>query len=150
VRQDATGADAAVLSNMAKQLEEALKRPLSTGKPLPGAAAHPNGPAQQVEDRPARGAPAPSSRPPQPVPPPPPTPVAAAKPPEPAERPRPMPAPVARMRPAPEPEPPPPPPPEPARPAPEDQQSDPFSVEEIEAEFARLLGRPLDRGERPH
>jgi hypothetical protein len=51
------------------------------------------------------------------------------------------------MRPAPEPEPPP--PPEPA-PAPGEQQSDPFSVEEIEAEFARLLGRPLDRGERPH
>jgi hypothetical protein len=52
------------------------------------------------------------------------------------------------MRPAPEPEPAPEPPaPEPA---PGEQQVDPFSVEEIEAEFARLLGRPLDRGERPH
>jgi hypothetical protein len=54
------------------------------------------------------------------------------------------------MRPAPEPEPvsarPPP------QPAPSDGggASDPFSVEEIEAEFARLLGRPLDRGDRPH
>jgi hypothetical protein len=38
----------------------------------------------------------------------------------------------------------------PAAPAAADQQVDPFSVEEIEAEFARLLGRPLDRSDRPH
>jgi flagellar protein FliO/FliZ len=36
------------------------------------------------------------------------------------------------------------------QPGPAEPQSDPFSVEEIEAEFARLLGRPIDRGERTH
>jgi hypothetical protein len=44
-------------------------------------------------------------------------------------------------------------PPEPARrralpltrPAPPSPRPDPFSIEDIEAEFARLLGRPLDR-----
>jgi flagellar protein FliO/FliZ len=153
-RQEASGGDAAVLSNMAKQLEEALKRPLSTGKPGPGAVPHPNGPAPTFEERGPRGAPAPSGRPLQPVP----APLAppaqgTGRPVEPVEapRPRPVPAPVTRMRPAPEPEaPPPPPPPEPPASPGADQQSDPFSVEEIEAEFARLLGRPLDRGERPH
>jgi flagellar protein FliO/FliZ len=54
------------------------------------------------------------------------------------------------MRPAAQPEAPPAPPPEPPPPPAKEQQSDPFSVEEIEAEFARLLGRPLDRGDRPH
>ncbi len=153
IKPDAAVGDAAVLWNMAKQLEEALKRPLSTGRQGPGGAAPPsNGPAPPVEDRAPRGAPAPAGRP-QPAPPP----APAARPAEPAEppRPRPVPAPVTRMRPgqqpdappAPQPEAPPAPPPEP--PATE-QQSDPFSVEEIEAEFARLLGRPLDRGERPH
>jgi hypothetical protein len=34
----------------------------------------------------------------------------------------------------------------PARPA--EKVADPFSVEEIEAEFARLLGRPLDTGKK--
>jgi hypothetical protein len=37
-----------------------------------------------------------------------------------------------------------------AQPAASGGESDPFSVEEIEAEFARLLGRPLDPSERPH
>jgi flagellar protein FliO/FliZ len=143
-RGDATGADAAVLSNMAKQLEEALKRPLSTGKPMP-AAPHPNGPAQP-DDRAPRGFPPPSGRPPQPAPPPSsaPAPVPATKAAEAAEAAaRSRAAPVTRMRP--EPEAPPAPQPGPAEP-----QSDPFSVEEIEAEFARLLGRPIDRGERTH
>ncbi|MCJ2043928.1 hypothetical protein MKK58_05175 [Methylobacterium sp. J-078] len=36
-------------------------------------------------------------------------------------------------------------PPEPPAPAPAPASPNPFSVEEIEAEFARLLGRPLDR-----
>jgi flagellar protein FliO/FliZ len=140
-RGDATGADAAVLSNMAKQLEEALKRPLSTGKPMP-AASHPNGPAQP-DDRAPRGLPPPSGRPPQPSPPPP-SPAPAPKAPEAAEAAaRSRPAPVTRMRPEPEA------PPAPQQ-APAEQQSDPFSVEEIEAEFARLLGRPIDRGERTH
>jgi hypothetical protein len=139
-RPDATVADAAVLSNMAKQLEEALKRPLSTGRPAPNAASHPNGPAPS-EDRAPRAAP-PSARPPQPAPAPP---LPAAKPVEPP-RPRAVPTPVTRMRPVPEPEA----APEPPAPAAAEPQSDPFSVEEIEAEFARLLGRPVDRGERPH
>jgi hypothetical protein len=34
-----------------------------------------------------------------------------------------------------------------AKTAPADPLNDPFSVEEIEAEFARLLGRPLDKGD---
>jgi hypothetical protein len=37
------------------------------------------------------------------------------------------------------------PPPAPAAPAKPPASPNPFSVEEIEAEFARLLGRPLDR-----
>jgi hypothetical protein len=32
--------------------------------------------------------------------------------------------------------------------APPASRIDPFSVEEIEAEFARLLGRPLDKGDK--
>ncbi|TXM72099.1 hypothetical protein FV218_14025 [Methylobacterium sp. WL69] len=38
-----------------------------------------------------------------------------------------------------------PPDPAPARPARPNPAPNPFSVEEIEAEFARLLGRPLDK-----
>jgi hypothetical protein len=41
-------------------------------------------------------------------------------------------------------------PPQPPAPSPEPPKrvvDDPFSVEEIEAEFARLLGRPADKGE---
>ena len=33
-------------------------------------------------------------------------------------------------------------------PAPAQKPTDPFSVEDIEAEFARLLGRPLDPGKK--
>lgn len=139
--------DAAVLSNMAKQLEEALKRPVPAGRP--GPAPVPNGPAPQAEDRQPRATPAPVGRTPQPVP-------AAARPSEavePAARPRPAPAPAPapRVRPVPEPE------PVNLKPAAAPQPgpsggaaNDPFSVEEIEAEFARLLGRPADRGDRPH
>jgi hypothetical protein len=36
----------------------------------------------------------------------------------------------------------------PAAPKPAQKAPDPFSVEEIEAEFARLLGRPLDAGKK--
>jgi hypothetical protein len=36
----------------------------------------------------------------------------------------------------------------PAPPKPAQRTPDPFSVEEIEAEFARLLGRPLDTGKK--
>ncbi|MDB5591842.1 MAG: hypothetical protein JWR86_2367, partial [Enterovirga sp.] len=34
-----------------------------------------------------------------------------------------------------------------APPAPPPAKADPFSIEDIEAEFARLLGRPLDKKE---
>jgi hypothetical protein len=36
-------------------------------------------------------------------------------------------------------------PPRPAADAASEREPDPFSVEDIEAEFARLLGRPTDR-----
>jgi hypothetical protein len=148
--------DAAVLSDMARQLEDALKRPLAPTKGV-GAARPPNGPAPQLEEayqrRPqpaAKAAPPPASPPPV-VP-------APVAPPRQAEAydapPRPRPSTVTRIRAAAEPEPPKPAPtpapePPPARSlgAPQ-EQSDPFSVEEIEAEFARLLGRPIDRGDR--
>jgi hypothetical protein len=157
-------ADAAVLSNMARQLEDALKRPLPSGKAGPGPAPPPNGPAPAAEERP-RGTPV-SARMPQPVPAavpfPAPLPSLSAGQPEPSEAPfqrssRVAPAgppPGSRMRPDPEPEPANAKPAAPAsQPAPlggAGQGGDPFSVEEIEAEFARLLGRPVDRGERPH
>jgi flagellar protein FliO/FliZ len=54
-----------------------------------------------------------------------------AAPPKPTPRPEPAPA----AKPAPEPETP-------------SRVSDPFSVEEIEAEFARLLGRPVEKNEK--
>jgi flagellar protein FliO/FliZ len=151
-------ADAAVLSNMARQLEDALKRPMLSGEPGPGPA--PNGPAPSTEDRP-RGMPV-QARMPQPVPAavpfPAPAPSLPPAPPEPPEfppprasRPAPAPLPASRMRAPAEPEPatPKPPAPQPAAAA-GAGQGDPFSVEEIEAEFARLLGRPLDRSDRPH
>jgi hypothetical protein len=136
-KKDATIADAAVLSDMAKQLEEALKRP----SPRPAAAG--NGPAP-FEERPPRAGGAPGR---EPVPTPPPRPA-----PEPAAA-RPKPAPVTRIRPAAEPEAalaPPSPPPEAGRAPGATEPVDPFSVEEIEAEFARLLGRPLDQNDRRH
>ena len=136
--------DAAVLSNMAKQLEEALKRPLPAGKSGPSPAS--NGSFSEAEERPVRAASSPG-RASQPIPM---TPPANPEPrPRPVQTPSPTPAPasVTRMRPNQ-------PPPEAAnaRSAPSSppggrEGSDPFSVEEIEAEFARLLGRPPDR---PH
>jgi hypothetical protein len=120
----ASGKDAVVLSDMARQLEEALKRP-------PAPAAAPRAPAPTPP-------PAPPPAPPRPTPAP--TPPAVARPPEP-----PRPVPVAP------PPAPPTPPPAPVRvePAPRAQtppgKIDPFSVDEIEAEFARLLGRSPDK-----
>jgi hypothetical protein len=129
---------------MAKQLEEALKRPAA---PMPPPPAQPH--ASQAEDtadeddllEPGRDqeplrdfheeehedfveepAPAPQPEPPRPV----------------MEPARPAPSPL-----------PPKPQPEPAAATPASQKAtDPFSVEEIEAEFARLLGRPLDSGKK--
>lgn len=96
--------------------------------------------------------------------PPPPEPLPAPAPPQPIPAPAPAPAPAETPAAAPPPPPPPPPPrpprpPEQARPVPPPQPipapappqpeakspGNPFSVEEIEAEFARLLGRPLDK-----
>ncbi|WP_256385739.1 hypothetical protein [Microvirga sp. 17 mud 1-3] len=143
--------DAAILSDMAKQLEEALKRPaqpVAPPQPLPleEPVAGPMDDIPEISDDldedellvPAtkdeepelpepehREPPRPAPEPERPV----------------ATQPQPMvaPAPV-----------PPPPPAAPAQaeaapgPASAPKVSDPFSVEEIEAEFARLLGRPRD------
>ncbi|MFC6024907.1 hypothetical protein [Methylobacterium mesophilicum] len=155
--------DPAVLNDMARQLQAALARPASAVTPAPPpalapesvdpvaalmAAAPPPAPAPPtpapVSAAPVPPAPVPPAPPadPQPQPPtsePPPAAVslpepAAPRPPSPVE-PTPPPAPVA-----------PPPRPAPAAPRPEPKAAgNPFSVEEIEAEFARLLGRPLDK-----
>jgi flagellar protein FliO/FliZ len=133
-----SGADPVALSNMAKQLEEALKRPAAPVPPPPMA---PIAPAandtdyDDVEDDDFLE-PGPIGEP-----------LAAYEEHEedPVEEqeedrqpqaPRPAPEPV---RPAPSPL-----PPQPAESGSKDKAADPFSVEEIEAEFARLLGRPVD------
>ncbi|PXW67148.1 hypothetical protein BY998_101716 [Methylobacterium sp. B4] len=185
--------DPAVLSDMARQLQVALKRPSSAVTPPPAAAATPVSPspvetppveAPSVEAPPPTQAPA-AARPDPiaqamaapPVPQPPPRAAAPAQPatlpvaidpvqPEPVPVPasvppsKPAPFPPAPLPPAPLPpaekpaaaRPEPAPRPDPARPEPTTpdtpeaapQGQNPFSVEEIEAEFARLLGRPLD------
>jgi len=136
-----SGPDAGVLSNMARQLEEALKRPAAAMTPPPAPAYEPQEePATDEddlletareedartdfgkEDLAEEPAAAPQPEPPQP------------EPPRPAAEPAPSPTPARQ--------------PEPAT-ASSSQSSaqkepDPFSVEDIEAEFARLLGRPLD------
>ncbi|MCJ2058940.1 hypothetical protein MKL09_20625 [Methylobacterium sp. J-048] len=138
--------DPAVLSDMARQLQAALSRPASAVTPAPLA------PAPEPVDPVAAmmaAAPPPPASPPPPAPPvaPPPAPRMPSPPPElppivpptpepPAPRPT---APVASPAPAPPTAPPAPPRPEPKT------AGNPFSVEEIEAEFARLLGRPLDK-----
>ena len=140
--------DAALLSDMAKQLEEALKRPASpvppppVVQPAPAPVAHGDirddeddllDPPQIEEEHVGRleederveeedlaptreaAAPAQPAPPVEPARPAPPPPVSAPLPPQARE------------------------------PAPASQKpADPFSVEDIEAEFARLLGRPLD------
>jgi len=139
--------DAARLSDMAKQLEEALKRPASPVAPPPVAPAPVASPVvhedvreedefleptpadaehvtrhdERPEDEdpaqePEAAEPAASAPVAEPVhPAPPPPPVSAPLPPQAKE------APAASQK-----------------------STDPFSVEDIEAEFARLLGRPLD------
>ncbi|WP_200943150.1 hypothetical protein [Methylobacterium sp. Leaf123] len=175
--------DPAVLSDMARQLQVALKRPSSAVTPPPAGPAEMPPPASKpAEPAPARPDPIAAAMAAAPVPPVPAAPSPQAPPvqPEPAPvvaPPRPEPKPAAPAKPAtpppfvaspkpdpvkPEPlktEPPRPEPsrPEPARPEPSKpepskaeppepaaQAQNPFSVEEIEAEFARLLGRPLD------
>jgi hypothetical protein len=151
------GGDAAVMSDMARQLEDALKRPLAPTKGTAVAARPPNGPPPQVEEPVYQRRPQPAPKVAAPVAAP--APVAAAPAPAPRQaepyeaQARARPTTVTRIRAAAEPETPKPAPqPEPTAPvrgAPAPQeQVDPFSVEEIEAEFARLLGRPLDRNDR--
>ncbi|MFC4175155.1 hypothetical protein ACFOYU_24340 [Microvirga sp. GCM10011540] len=158
--------DAAILSDMAKQLEEALKRPAS---PVAPPQATPVPPVQPVTDNddvvdedellepasePQRNAAGPGrqdfqdDREDDDL----------TEAPEPAAEAAPLRPAMDPVRPAPPPPPPPPPraqpspPPAansaPAAPKPSEKTPDPFSVEEIEAEFARLLGRPLDSGKR--
>ena len=142
--------DPAILSDMARQLQAALSRPSSAVTPAPVPAA-PEG-VDPVAAAMAATPPAPA---PEPVP-------AAAIPDRPAApvTPKPpvvSPAPPTAPEPVPAPQPPAPPPAQPVLPKvaptfePPVTRSDaksagnPFSVEEIEAEFARLLGRPLDK-----
>lgn len=173
--------DASILNDMARQLEEALRRPSSAVAPArPAAPAMSAPPAPVVEEpvaqesvmqelvmtetaahEPAVNEPAvhePAAQAPEPAPPPPPPPEPEPLP-EPAPLPPPEPPPPPPLEPLPEvlppapepepaPEPPPPPPPPAEEPTPAAKPAsvqNPFSVEEIEAEFARLLGRPLDK-----
>ncbi|MFG5118145.1 hypothetical protein [Methylorubrum sp. POS3] len=178
--------DPAVLSDMARQLQVALKRPSSAVTPPPGAAeaaASPAPVAADAQPNPLAAAMATAQADPLPPAAPTPPPPASANPvagegqgapvprpdpevkPEPARAtpavpvPVPVPARPADVAPAPrtvpEPEARPVPPsgspkpdpsrPEAAAPSAEAPGQSPFSVEEIEAEFARLLGRPLDK-----
>ncbi|MEH3119310.1 MAG: hypothetical protein PGN25_17390 [Methylorubrum populi] len=149
--------DPAVLSDMARQLQVALKRPSSAVTPPPGAPVAPPPPP-------------PAPKPAEPTPPTQPDPVAAAmataqpEPPSPAAPPARQETQAAPAAAPPRTEPRPAAAPKPAAPTgagssrseaaePEPkaesaesggQGQNPFSVEEIEAEFARLLGRPLD------
>ncbi|NIX76537.1 hypothetical protein HB375_07885 [Microvirga sp. c23x22] len=115
--------DAAILSDMAKQLEEALKRPATPVTPEPVRAPEPIDEDELLEPAPA----APAHKvefeeedlvsEPEPV----------------------VQAPLSPVQPKAA---------EPAAPAPAKKAADPFSVEEIEAEFARLLGRPMEPGKK--
>jgi flagellar protein FliO/FliZ len=143
--------DAAILNDMARQLEEALRRPSSAVAP-----ARPAAPAVSPPPEPVAVPPLPEPAPPEPAPPPPPPPEPEPEPeplpppppeppPPPPPEPEPAPPPPPEPEPVPEPPPPPPPPEEPTPASKPASVQNPFSVEEIEAEFARLLGRPLDK-----
>ncbi|MCJ2071981.1 hypothetical protein MKK75_24795 [Methylobacterium sp. J-030] len=147
--------DPAILSDMARQLQAALSRPTSAVTPAPSPAASPV-PAEGG-DPVAAAPPAPVTQA-EPVPPSPaPTIEAAVRPTAPVAPPFVQPAPPYPEAPRASHSPAPPapkalpafrpPPPEPSSAARSDAKStgNPFSVEEIEAEFARLLGRPLDK-----
>lgn len=131
--------DAAVLSNMAKQLEEALKRPAQPAAPIPPfpspAAQQPPQPSPSpisstLDEAPQARVPRPAAK----------TGLIETENETRADEPRLPPVPATEpVRPAPAPTP-------PTSPTPAKSENDPFSVEEIEAEFARLLGRPGDKG----
>jgi hypothetical protein len=149
--------DATLLSDMAKQLEEALKRPaspVSAPEAAPPAPASMASPAvyEDISDE-EGSSPEPALAEPEPAEEEPVTsfdePVEeedlAEEPEAPAPAQPPMPAEPVRIAPSP----PAPPasaplPPQAKEPASAQKAADPFSVEDIEAEFARLLGRPLD------
>jgi flagellar protein FliO/FliZ len=130
--------DPVVLSDMARQLQAALSRSSSAVTPPPQPAPAP--PAPEGVDPLAAAM---ASVPVEPVPAPAPVEEPEAPPPPPPPPAKPVPPPAM-----PKVEPPPPvtAPPPPSAPTPDAKGSgNPFSVEEIEAEFARLLGRPLDK-----
>jgi len=134
-------ADAAVLTDMARQLEEALRQPRPAQK-----ASEATAPAQDEPFAP----PAPAPGPPPQASAPPSAPLPSPHPAQPRPAERPVPPKPLRAEPAAEPAAAPSQaaPPAPPAPAPPASRGDPFSVEEIEAEFARLLGRPLDKNEK--
>ena len=159
------GLDPAGASDMARDLERALSRPGSPVAPSRSSPAPAIAPVPSPTLPPAPPPEPPQLMAPEVLPPPPVSPVVEEVPPPP-----PLAAPVVRettservservLPPAEaeavrEPQPMvlvPPPPPKPPEPAPAKSSARPggtaFSVEEIEAEFARLLGRPLDRKE---
>jgi hypothetical protein len=126
---DPPAPDAGILSDMARQLEQALKRP-----------------SAPVVDPSPPSTPVPAETPPAPAPAPPANPTISqfpvredrrpvepqAQTPRPGAEPKPTSSPAAAPTPA-------------AAPVPLREVTDPFSVEEIEAEFARLLGRPGEK-----
>ncbi|WCS27524.1 hypothetical protein LOK46_12075 [Methylobacterium sp. NMS14P] len=137
--------DPVVLSDMARQLQAALSRSSSAVTPPPQAAPAPSVPegvdplAAAMASVPVEPAPAPADEPEAPPPPPPPPPPAIPLPPPAMPK-------ADSVPPPPAPPAPPPPAAPPAVPPPDAKGSgNAFSVEEIEAEFARLLGRPLDK-----
>ncbi|WP_426221106.1 hypothetical protein [Methylobacterium sp. NFXW15] len=144
---DARPVDPVVLSDMARQLQAAISRPSSAAAPPP--APPTPAPAAPVPEPPP--APKPEPQPPAPAAPPPIDPIAAAMA---ALMPPPI-DPIAAGMSAATDEPEPVASAEPPRPARTEKKAvakaepkspgNPFSVEEIEAEFARLLGRPLDK-----
>ncbi|MEE1613772.1 hypothetical protein [Microvirga sp. CF3016] len=141
------GPGAGLLSDMAKQLEEALKRPASPVPPPPTTPAPVAAPAEPegAEDEEEAHEPTPPDAgrvavyverqgeedlADEPEPAPPVRPAPAPEPPRPVPPPPPVTAPLPPQAKEP--------------PAAPQKPTDPFSVEDIEAEFARLLGRPLD------
>ncbi|WP_243373664.1 hypothetical protein [Microvirga solisilvae] len=136
------GPDAAVLSNMAKQLEEALKRPAPVVAPTPAPAPVFAANEEIADDddllETDRVQEAPEDYREEELD------DDLIEEPAPAPQPEPMRPAVEPVRPAPSPLP----PQQPAAAQASDKAADPFSVEEIEAEFARLLGRPLDGGKK--
>ncbi|WP_457107253.1 hypothetical protein [Methylobacterium sp. P5_C11] len=140
--------DPVVLSDMARQLQAALSRSSSAVTPAPQIAPSP-APTQGVDPVAAAMASAPADPGPplaaQHVATPPSPPTKAPSVPVPAPPPPAPPVPPAMPKAAPVFAPPPPAPPPAVEPPEAKSSGNPFSVEEIEAEFARLLGRPLDK-----